>query len=54
MAYVPNTGRLPEACIVLDPESGEVKGYRSVHVRMFGGWDSKKSGHAPWPAAGAV
>lgn len=51
MAYLPNLGHVPPECEVLD-EDGNVTGYRNVHVRLFGGFDSKKAGHAPWPAGG--
>lgn len=53
MAWQPNHGSLPDDCVVLDDETGEVTGYRKVHVRCFGGYDSKARGHEPWPAAGA-
>lgn len=46
-----NPGHLPPECEVRD-EDGNVTGYRAVHVRCFGGFDSRKAGHAPWPAAG--
>lgn len=57
MAYQPNPGFLPPECVIHDPETGEVIGYRAVHVRLFGkagnpGWDSKKAGSKPWPAKG--
>ena len=51
MAWLPNTGALPEACLIRD-EDGNVTGYHAVHVRLFGGFDTRKAGHAPWPAAG--
>ena len=51
MTYQPNPGRLPADCELLD-DNGELTGYRPVQVRLFNGWDSKRSGHAPWPAAG--
>lgn len=51
MAWQSNEGRLPDACLILD-EQGEVTGYRKVHVRLHGGWDSKAAGHDPWPAGG--
>lgn len=50
MPYVPNPGRLPDACLMLD-EEGHVTGHRAVHVRCFGGFDSRKADHAPWPSA---
>ena len=50
MPWHPNPGRLPDACVIRD-EGGEVVGYRHVHVRLFGGFDSKAAGHAPWPSA---
>jgi hypothetical protein len=49
MAWQPNPGHLPPECEILD-EAGEVAGYRSVHVRLFNGWDSKKAGTGAWPA----
>lgn len=51
MPYQPNTGTLPEACAITD-ENGNVTGWRNVHVQLFGGYDSKKAGAAPWPAKG--
>lgn len=45
-----NPGRLPPEC-VLESEAGVIT-YRNVHVRLFGGYDSKKAGAAPWPAGG--
>lgn len=51
MAYQPNDGHVPEACIVRD-DQGEIASYRKVHVRTFGGWDSRKAGHDAWPAGG--
>jgi hypothetical protein len=50
MAYLPNPGRIPAECQICD-EAGEVTGWRRVHIRLFGGWDSRKAGHDPWPAA---
>ena len=50
MAYEPNPGKLPDECVVED-ENGNVT-HRAVHVRLFGGWDSRKAGAAPWPSAG--
>lgn len=46
----PNPGHLPEECILTDPETGEVTGYRMVNVILFNGWDSRKAGSGPWPA----
>ncbi len=46
-----NPGHLPPECEVRD-EHGNVTGYRAVHVVLFGGLDTRKLGHAPWPAAG--
>lgn len=51
MPYLPNPGHVPPECEILD-DDGNVTGHRKVHVRLFGGWDSRKAGHAPWPAAG--
>lgn len=51
MSFQPNPGRLPPECVVLD-DDGEPCGYRSVHVRLFGGYDSKAAGDRPWPSAG--
>lgn len=45
-----NEGHLPEACRILD-DDGHVTGHRAVHVVLFGGFDSRKAGHAPWPSA---
>lgn len=50
MAYQPNPGKLPDECIAA-AEDGTVS-YRAVHVRLHGGWDSKKAGAAPWPSKG--
>jgi hypothetical protein len=50
MPYEPNPGHLPPECVIED-EDGTIR-HRAVHVRLFGGWDSKKAGAAPWPAAG--
>lgn len=50
MAYQPNPGKLPDECVV-EGENGNVT-HLAVHVRLFGGWDSKKAGYAPWPSAG--
>lgn len=52
MAYQPNPGRLPEACLLRD-DSGNVVGFRAVHVRLRCGYDSKAAGHQPWPSKGA-
>lgn len=57
MTYQPNPGHLPDECVILDPETGEVAGYRAVHVRLFGsamqaGIDTKRRGDPPWPAKG--
>lgn len=46
-----NEGRIPDACIIRD-EHGEFAGFRSVHVTLFGGFSTKRAGHAPWPAGG--
>lgn len=46
-----NPGHLPRECVIHD-EQGEVTGYRPVHVRLWGGLDSRKAGHAPWPSGG--
>lgn len=51
MAWKRNEGRLPAECVVLS-EDGNVESYRAVHVRLFGGFDTQRTGHAPWPAAG--
>lgn len=47
-----NQGRIPPECEIRDPETGDITGHRAVHVVLFGGYDSKKAGHAPWPSAG--
>jgi hypothetical protein len=52
MDWLPNSGELPDDCLVHD-ENGNVIGHRAVHVRLFGGYDSQKAGAAPWPAVGA-
>jgi hypothetical protein len=49
--YQPNPGRVPPACVIRD-EDGNAVSFRNVHVRLFGGFDSRAAGHAPWPAAG--
>lgn len=49
MAYQPNEGRIPDACLILD-DQGEVTGHRPVHVRCYGGYDTRKMGAAPWPS----
>ena len=46
-----NEGRIPPECEIRD-EHGNVTGYRAVHVVLFGGLDTRKAGHAPWPAGG--
>jgi hypothetical protein len=51
VAYQTNPGRLPPQCEIRD-QFGEVTGWRSVHVRLFGGHDTAKLGLAPWPAFG--
>lgn len=51
VAYKRNPGRVPDDCHIRD-DDGEFVGYRRVHVRLFGGWDSRVSGHTPWPSAG--
>lgn len=52
MHYQPNQGSLPDECLIRD-EQGEVTGHRTVHVRLFGGIDTKARGDPPWPSAGA-
>ena len=51
MPYLRNPGRIPPECEIRD-EQGNITGWRKVHVRTFGGWDSRKAGHEPWPAGG--
>lgn len=51
MVWQLNAGHMPPECELLD-ESGNRTGYRSVHVKLFNGWNSKAAGGAPWPAAG--
>lgn len=51
MAYQPNDGLCPATCLIIDDE-GEIAGFKRVHVRLFGGFDSRKAGHEPWPAGG--
>lgn len=45
----PNPGRCPDDCAIVHPETGEITGYRRVHVRLRNGWTSHASGS--WPAA---
>lgn len=52
MAYQPNTGKLPAECVVWSEDEQTILSCRAVHVRCFGGFDSRKAGHAPWPSAG--
>lgn len=52
MTYHRNPGRLPDDCEAIDPQTGEVTGFRNCHVRLFNGWDSKALGQQPWPSAG--
>lgn len=58
MAYQPNKGAFPTECeIWADVETDGVLarslvGFRQVHVRLFGGWDSAKALAAPWPSKG--
>lgn len=47
-----NDGHIPSECIIRD-EAGDITGYRKVHVRLFGGFDTRKAGNDPWPAGGA-
>lgn len=47
----PNDGQVPPECVVRD-EQGNVVGFRSVHVVLFGGHDTRRAGVAPWPAGG--
>lgn len=51
MPYHRNEGRLPPETEIRD-DAGRVTGHRSVHVRLFGGFDTRRAGHSPWPAAG--
>lgn len=51
MTYSVNIGELPQAAKVFD-DDGLVSGYRKVHVRLRGGYDSKRAMADPWPAAG--
>jgi hypothetical protein len=43
-----NDGHLPDAACIIDPETGEVRGYHRVQVRLRNGWRSAD----PWPAGG--
>lgn len=52
MAYQPNLGRIPTECEIRG-DDGDIIGHRHVHVRLFGGFDTKRAGHQPWPAGGA-
>ena len=45
----PNLGRLPAECVVRDKD-GNITGYRSVHVVLFGGYSTSKADAAPWPS----
>lgn len=49
MPYQRNPGRLPPECVIRD-DDGNATGFRAVHVRLFGGYDSRKRGDAPWPS----
>lgn len=51
MAYSANQGRCPREC-ELRAEDGGIAGYRAVHVILHNGFDTKRAGHTPWPAAG--
>lgn len=44
-------GRCPYEREIRD-EQGNIAGFRSVHVVLFGGYDTRKAGAAPWPAGG--
>lgn len=48
---IANPGYLPPECEICN-ETGEVVGYHRVHIRLFGGFDSRHAGHDPWPAYG--
>lgn len=58
MAYQPNPGHVPRETEVWgDVETNGVLarsiiGHKAVHVRLFSGFDSRRAGHAPWPAKG--
>lgn len=52
MAYHPNAGSLPSACVIAD-DQGNVTSYRKVHVRLRQGYDTRKVGAAPWPSGGS-
>lgn len=45
MARYRNPGRLPD-----DADGTDEGKTFHVHVELFGGWSSRKAGHAPWPA----
>lgn len=51
MAYVANQGRCPRECEIRG-DDGDITGFRSVHVRLRNGYDSKKASASPWPAGG--
>lgn len=51
MPYLTNQGQLPPECEVRD-KHGDIVSWRAVHVILFGGFDSKKADHAPWPSFG--
>lgn len=44
----PNQGHLPPETAIIDPDTGELKGHRDVHVTLRNGWSSHLSG--AWPA----
>lgn len=46
-----NPGHVPPACELRD-DDGNITGFRAVHVRLFGGHDTRKRGDTPWPAGG--
>lgn len=54
MAYRENRGKLPRSCVVFSDDGEERKSYRKVHVRLRNGFDSRRAGHDPWPAAGTM
>jgi len=58
VAFQPNPGEFPTECeIWADVETDGILarslvGYRAVHVRLWGGYDSKAAGDRPWPSKG--
>lgn len=47
-----NHGYIPPECEIRDV-NGILTGYSRVHVRLFNGYDTRRAGADPWPAAGS-